>query len=195
MESQTIFNFSNKSNCQYVIGQKCPEFAPMNYEIKYSFNERSLDIIIGVAPSRNNYLNDSWLSVRLFNYRSIPTILVTTGYLQVAGSIIIKNENIDVNEWVNGSCDFVNLVLVDDYDDYIIKEIRTIQLPMMKTIRKVLKNQIKCGEGEIKNTLDIIEREFQIPWMIEYTDEECKFVKECPGGLQQGTYSINMPKE
>ena len=81
MKSKTEFSFSNKGVCQYEIGQKCPEFAPMNYEVKYSFNEKSLDIIIGLAPSRSNYFNDSWLSISLFVYRCIPTILITTGYL------------------------------------------------------------------------------------------------------------------
>ena len=196
MKSKTEFSFSNKGICQYEIGQKCPEFAPMNYEVKYSFNEKSLDIIIGLAPSRSNYFNDSWLSISLFVYRCIPTILITTGYLQVTGSIIIKNSNnIDVKDWVNGSDDYVNLILVDDYDSYEIKEIRRVRLPMMNTIRNVLKKQIECVDGEINNTLEIIERGFQIPWMIEYTDEECKFVKECSDELQTGEYIIHEPKE
>jgi hypothetical protein len=196
MKSKTEFSFSNKGVCQYEIGQKCPEFAPMNYEVKYSFNEKSLDIIIGLAPSRRNYFNDSWLSISLFVYRCIPTILITTGYLRVTGSIIIKNRNnIDVKDWVNGSDDYVNLILVDDYDSYEIKEIRRVRLPMMNTIRNVLKKQIECVDGEIKNTLEIIERGFQIPWMIEYKDEECKFVKECSDELQTGEYIIYEPKE
>lgn len=196
MKSKTEFSFSNKGVCQYEIGQKCPEFAPMNYEVKYSFNEKSLDIIIGLAPSRSNYFNDSWLSISLFVYRCIPTILITTGYLRVTGSIIIKNRNnIDVKDWVNGSDDYVNLILVEDYDSYEIKEIRRVRLPMMNTIRNVLKKQIECVDGEIKNTLEIIERGFQIPWMIEYKDEECKFVKECSDELQTGEYIIYEPKE
>lgn len=196
MKSKTEFSFSNKGVCQYEIGQKCPEFAPMNYEVKYSFNEKFLDIIIGLAPSRRNYFNDSWLSISLFVYRCIPTILITTGYLRVTGSIIIKNRNnINVKDWVNGSDDYVNLILVDDYDSYEIKEIRRVRLPMMNTIRNVLKKQIECVDGEIKNTLEIIERGFQIPWMIEYKDEECKFVKECSDELQTGEYIIYEPKE
>lgn len=196
MKSKIEFSFSNKGVCQYEIGQKCPEFAPMNYEVKYSFNEKSLDIIIGLAPSRSNYFNDSWLSISLFVYRCIPTVLITTGYIQVAGSIIIKNSNnIDIKDWVNGSDDYVNLILVDDYDGYKIKEIRRVRLPMMNTIRNILKEQMECVDGEIKNTLEIIERGFQIPWMIEYTDEECKFVKECSDELQTGEYIIHEQKK
>lgn len=196
MVLQTNFTFCNKGECQYAIGQKLSEFAPMNYEAKYSFNEKSMDIIIGIAPSKSNYFNDSWLSVSLFIYRCVPTILVTTGYVRVTGSIIIKNQNnIDVSDWLNGSDDYVNLILVDVQDSYAIKEIRRVQLPMMKTIRNVLKKQIECVDREIQNTLDIIERGFPIPWMIEYTDEECKFVRERTDELQTGEYIINNPKE
>ena len=76
-----------------------------------------------------------------------------------------------------------------------VKEIRRIQLPLMKTIRKILKEQIECGEGEINNTLKIIDNGFQTPWMIRYTDEECKYVQECAVAIQKGTYIINEPKE
>ena len=196
MNSKTNFNFSNKGVCQYEIGQKCPELAPMNYELKFSFNDNSLDVIVGLADPDRTYLNESWLNISLFIYRSIPTIILTTGYIQVVGSIIIKNNSINVNDWVNGSDDHVNLIVVDDYNNnYEVKEIRKIQLPMMKTIRNVLKKQIECVEGEIQNTLDIIERGFPIPWMIEYTDEECKFVRERTDELQTGEYIINKPKE
>lgn len=196
MNSKTNFNFSNKGVCQYEIGQKCPELAPMNYELKFSFNDNSLDVFVGLADPDRTYLNESWLNISLFIYRSIPTIILTTGYIQVVGSIIIKNNSINVNDWVNGSDDHVNLIVVDDYNNsYEVKEIRKIQLPMMKTIRNVLKKQIECVEGEIQNTLDIIERGFPIPWMIEYTDEECKFVRERTDELQTGEYIINKPKE
>ena len=37
MESKTVFEYSNKGECQYKVGQLIPEFAPMNREIKISF--------------------------------------------------------------------------------------------------------------------------------------------------------------
>lgn len=196
MGSQTYFDYSNKGECQYEIGQKLTEFAPMNMDAKFSFNEKSMDIIVGLAPSRSDYFNGRWLNINLFIYRCIPTILVTTGYFQVSGSIVIKNsDNINIDEWLNSTDDYVNLVLVDDYESYEVKEIRRIQLPLMKTIRKILKEQIECGEGEINNTLKIIDNGFQTPWMIRYTDEECKYVQECAVAIQKGTYIINEPKE
>lgn len=39
MKSQISFKYSNKGECQYSIGQKLSEFAPMNYEAKFAFNE------------------------------------------------------------------------------------------------------------------------------------------------------------
>ena len=196
MKSNTKFYFSNQGECEYEIGQKCPEFAPMNYELKFSFNENSLDVIVGLADPDRAYLNESWLNISLFIYHSIPTIILTTGYIQVAGSIIIKNNSrINVNDWVNGSDDHVNLVVVDDYNSYEVKEIRKIQLPMMKTIRDILKKQIECVDGEIKNTIKIMERGFQTPWMIYYTDEECKYVQESSNEVQTGEYIINETKE
>ncbi len=196
MKSSTIFNFSNKGECQYQIGQRCPEFAPMNYELKFSFNNKSLDIIVGLAEPNRAYLNESGLKISLFIYHSIPTIILTTGYIQVVGSIIIKDNNrINVNDWVNGSDNHVNLVVVDDYSSYEVKEIRKIQLPMMKTIRDVLKNQIECVDGEIDNTVKIIERGFQTPRMIYYANEECKYVHESSDEVQTGEYVINETKE
>lgn len=197
MKSKTVFSFSNKGVCQYEIGQKCPEFAPMNYELKFSFNEKSLDVIVGLADPDRTYLNESWLNISLFIYHSIPTIILTTGYIQVVGRIIIKNNNsINVNDWVNGSDDHVNLVVVDDYNNsYEVKEIRKIQLPMMKTIRDILKNQVECVDGEIKNTIEILERGFQTHWMNYYKDEECQYVQESSDSFQSGTYIINEPEE
>ena len=190
------FTYSKKGECQYKIGQELIEFKPMNLDAKFSFTKKSLDIIIGLAPSRNNYLNEGWLSVTLFIYRNIPTILVTTGYFQVSGSIIIKNkENINIDEWLNSTDDSVNLVLVDDYKDYEVKEIRRIQLPMMKTIRKVLHEQAKCVDGEIENTLKILDLGFQKPWMIYYKDEECKYSQETSDEIQKGTYDVFHPQE
>ena len=64
MKSETVFEYSNKGDCQYKVGQLVPEFAPMNREIKISFNENSLDIIIGVAIEPEDvwrYLNCDWL--------------------------------------------------------------------------------------------------------------------------------------
>ena len=127
----------------------------------------------------------------------IPTIIVTTGYIQVVGKVLLKsNSNININDWVNESDDHVNLVIVDDYNNsFEVKEIRRIQLPMLKTIRSILKKQIECLDGEIDNTIKIIERGFQTPWMIYYTDEECQYIKETSDELQTGTYIINEPKE
>lgn len=197
MKSKNKFTFSNKGVCQYEIGQKCPELAPMNYELKFSFNEKSLDVIIGLANPDRKHLNESWLNISLFIYRSIPTIILTTGYIQVVGRIIIKHENsININDWVNGSDDHVNLVVVDDYNNsYEVKEIRKIQLPMMKTIRDILKNQIECVDEEIKNTIEILKRGFQTPWMIRYTDEVCEYVQETSEEFQTGEYIINETKE
>ena len=197
MNSNNKFNFSNKGVCQYEIGQKCPELAPMKYELKFSFNEKSLDIIVGLANPDRKHLNESWLNISLFIYRSIPTIILTTGYIQVVGRIIIKNNNsINVNDWVNGSDDHVNLVVVDVYNNsYEVKEIRKIQLPMMKTIRDILKNQIECVDEEIKNTIEILERGFRTPWMIRYTDEVCEYVQETSEEFQTGEYIINETKE
>ena len=153
-------------------------------------------LIIGLAPSRSNYLNNGWLSISLFIYRSIPTIIVSTGYFQVSGRIIIKNNgNINADEWLNGLDDSVNLVLVDDYSGYEVKEIRKIQLPMLKTIRKVLKKQVKCVDGEIENTLKILDLGFQKSWMIYYSDEECKYSQETSDDIQKGTYEIFHPQE
>ena len=196
MESQTEFNYSNKGECQYKIGQELAEFKPMNLDAKFSFTEKTMDIIVGLAPSRTNYFNGSWLNISLFIYRCIPTILVTTGYFQVSGSIIIKNrDNINIDEWLNSTEDNVNLILVDDYEGYEVKEIRNIQLPMMKTIRKVLKEQAKCVDGEIENTLKILDLGFQKPWMNYYKDEECKYSQETSNDTQRGIYEIYEPKE
>ena len=197
MKSQTEFEYSNKGVCQYEIGQIVPEFAPMNYEIKVSFNQTSFDIIIGLANPERTYLNESWLNVSLFNYQMIPTIIVTTSYIQVVGKVLLKsNSNININDWVNESDDHVNLVIVDDYNNsFEVKEIRRIQLPMLKTIRSILKKQIECLDGEIDNTIKIIERGFPTPWMIYYTDEECQYIKETSDELQTGTYIINEPTE
>ena len=77
MESQTSFKYSNKGECQYSIGQNLSEFAPMNYEVKFAFNEKSLDIIIGLATQPDRaYLNTGWLNVNLFIYRNIPSIIM-----------------------------------------------------------------------------------------------------------------------
>lgn len=196
MKSETAFSFRNKGVCQYKIGQKCPAFAPMNYELKFSFNDKSLDIIIGLANPDRTYLNDSWLNISLFIYRSIPTIILTTGYIQVVGRIIINKNDIDVKEWFNASDNHVNLVVIDEYNNnYAVKEIRKIQLPMMKTIRDILKNQIECVDEEIKNTIEILKRGFQTPWMIHYSDEVCEYVQESSDDFQTGTYIINEPKE
>lgn len=199
MDMQTEFYYENKGECQYKIGQKVPEFAPMNREIKISFNDSSLDIIIGVAIDKEDvwkYLNRDWLSIGLFYYHHIPSIIVTGGYFQVAGNVVIKGvEGINVEEWVNGVDDHVNLVLVNDFDTYEIMDIRQIQLPMMKTIRKILKEQIKCVDGEIQNTLGIIDKGFQVSWMIYYKDEECRYKKETSGETQSGTYTVYEPKE
>lgn len=196
MVSKTDFNYSNKGECQYKIGQELKEFAPMNVEAKFSFNKNSLDIIIGLAPSEEiDYLNDG-LNIALFVYHCIPTVIVGGGYFLVSGSIVIKNsDNIDINEWLSSSNDTVNLILVDDYNNYEVKEIRCVQLPMMKTIRKVLKEQVGCVDGEIENTLKIIDIGFQRPWMIRYKDEECKYAKESDSDIQKGAYAIYEPKE
>ena len=199
MKSETVFEYSNKGDCQYKVGQLVPEFAPMNREIKISFNENSLDIIIGVAIEPEDvwrYLNCDWLNVNLFSYHYIPKLIVTGGYFQVAGNVILKNaDNVNVQEWVNGSDEYVNLVLVNDFKTYEVLDIRRIQLPMMKTIRNILKQQLECFDAEIENTLSLIDKGFQTPWMLYYTDEECKYVKETSDEIQKGTYIVHEPKE
>ena len=45
------------------------------------------------------------------------------------------------------------------------------------------------------DTLSLIEKGFQTPWMLYYTDEECKYVKETPDEFQKGTYIVHEPKE
>ena len=80
MVSESNFNYSNKGGCQYKIGQELKEFAPMNVDAKFSFNKYSLDIIIGLAPSEDyDYLNNDWLSIVLFIFHCIPTVLVVGG--------------------------------------------------------------------------------------------------------------------
>ena len=197
MKSQTSFKYSNKGECQYSIGQNLSEFAPMNYEVKFAFNEKSLDIIIGLATQPDRaYLNTGWLNVNLFIYRNIPSIIITTGYIQVVGSIVVGNlTNVNIEDWIDGTDEYVNLVILDDFESYSVQEIRRIRLPMLKTIRNVIKGQIGCFKSEIQNTLEIIKKGFQTPWMIYYTDEECKYVDEKLDILQTGTYIINEPKE
>lgn len=169
----------------------------MNYEVKFAFNEKSLDIIIGLATQPDRaYLNTGWLNVNLFIYRNIPSIIITTGYIQVVGSIVVGNiTNVNIEDWIDGTDEYVNLVILDDFESYSVQEIRRIRLPMLKTIRNVIKGQIGCFNGEIQNTLEIIKKGFQTPWMIYYTDEECKYVDEKLDILQTGTYIINEPKE
>ncbi|MBP5340600.1 MAG: hypothetical protein J6Z14_15065 [Prevotella sp.] len=199
MVSETAFEYSNKGECQYKVGQIVREFEPMNRELKVSFNKTSLDIIIGVAIEPKDvwrYLNANWLHVNLFHYHYIPTLIVGSGYFQVAGKVLIKNvENINIEEWLNSTDESVNLVLVNDFKTYEVLGIRHIQLPMMKTIRNILKEQTKCCDAEIANTLELIDRGFQIPWMMHYTDELCNYVKETSDAIQKGEYIINEPKE
>ena len=125
-----------------------------------------------------------------------PSIIITTGYIQVVGSIVVGNiTNVNIEDWIDGTDEYVNLVILDDFESYSVQEIRRIRLPMLKTIRNVIKGQIGCFNGEIQNTLEIIKKGFQTPWMIYYTDEECKYVDEKLDILQTGTYIINEPKE
>lgn len=141
-------------------------------------------------------LIQGWLNVSLFIYRNIPSIIITTGYIQVVGSIVVGNiTNVNIEDWIDGTDEYVNLVILDDFESYSVQEIRRIRLPMLKTIRNVIKGQIRCFKGEIQNTLEIIKKGFQTPWMIYYTDEECKYVDEKLDILQTGTYIINEPKE
>ncbi len=199
MKSETIFEYSNKGECQYKVGQLIPEFAPMNLELKISFNEKSLDIIIGVAIDPKDvwrYLNCDGLSISLFVYQNIPALIVTGGYFQVAGNIVLKNaENINPQDWVNGTDEYVNLVLVNDFENYEVLDIRRIRLPMMKTIRNILKQQLECYDAEIGNALSLIEKGFQTPWMLYYQDEECLYDNETPDEIQKGTYIVHEPKE
>lgn len=196
MKSQISFKYSNKGECQYSIGQKLSEFAPMNYEAKFAFNEKSLDIIIGLAQPDRAHLNADWLHINLFIYRNIPSIIITTGYIQVVGSIVVGNiTNVNIEDWINGTDEYVNLVILDDFESYSVQEIRRIKLPLLKTIRNIVREQIGCFKGEIQNTLEIIEKGFPKPWMIYYTDEQCKYVNENSAILQTGTYIINEPKE
>lgn len=196
MESQISFKYSNKGECQYSIGQKLSEFAPMNYEAKFAFNEKSLDIIIGLAQPDREHLNANWLHINLFIYRNIPSIIITTGYIQVVGSIVVENiTNVNIEDWINGTDEYVNLVILDDFESYSVQEIRRIRLPLLKTIRNIVREQIGCSKGEIQNTLEIIKKGFPKPWMLYYTDEQCKYVNENSDILQTGTYITNEPKE
>ena len=65
----------------------------------------------------------------------------------------------------------------------------------MKTIREILKEQSKCCEGKIQNTLQIIDAGFPLPWMHYYMDEECKYVNEIAESLQTGEHFIYKTKE
>lgn len=199
MSSTTEFEFDKNGGCQYTIGQELPEFAPMNYEAKFSFNKTSLDIIIGLAldeDEKSNRLNSDWLHVNLFFYRIIPSLVITTGYLQVAGNIVFKDHNkINIEDWLQSTDDYVNLVVVDDYHGYKVKEIRRVKLPLMAKVREVLKEQVSRCSGEIENDLEIVERGFLVPWMINYTDEQCNYTYETSDAIQKGKHIINEPKE
>ena len=199
MSLDTDFYYTKNGLCQYKIGQKIPEFAPMNYELKFSFNKTSLDIIIGLALVPNevtNFLNDNWLHIGLFFYKIIPSLVITTGKIQVAGNIVFNDyDKINIEEWLQSTDDYVNLVVANVHHEYEVKELRRIKLPLMSKIREVLKEQVLCTSESIENVLKIIKHGFFIPWMVYYTDEECHYIPETAEAQQKGVHIINDPKE
>lgn len=199
--SDREFSFNSQDSTwpssNYKIGNILEEFVGLRrWTLKISYNKKSIDILFGIIGEDQIDMWNEELNIDLFQYNDIPCMTLWNGHGKVSCFFNVNDiEEFDVVDWLNETCEDVNLVFVDIFKKKgEVLFIRRLHLPILNKIREILKNQyMRYSKEEFEFQVDQLILSFSDYARNKYKDNRIRYYSLSSIEPQKASYEEYQP--